>query len=296
MLAPRTDNTHVWNSGHVWARIRPATVALALAIGAGVVAGTGPVTADADDIRLLQFNLCGHACSDDDADKVRAVVDSLAGFHPAAVSLDEVCGRQLAEVLDGVAGRGWAMNSRFMVTKRDGCRRGVDYGIAVLTRTAIVDADRVTYVAQSPGTAELRGLLCAKADLGRRPTRICTSHIVAGDEDPGGDIRRAQIASAAARVDSYRVPVVLMGDFNLRPTDRGMSALYAPSHRGGGNGVFDEVDQGPDDCRCGGPTQDSGDKYDYIFLTARDFEVVEGDVTPARFSDHDLLRGRVIHR
>jgi endonuclease/exonuclease/phosphatase family metal-dependent hydrolase len=113
-----------------------------------------------------------------------------------------------------------------MVTKRDGCSDGVDYGIAVLTRTTIVDADPVTYTAQNQGSTEFRGLLCVKAELGRRPTRICTSHIVASDEDRGGDLRREQIASAASHVGAYRVPVVPMGDFNLRPTDRAMSAMY----------------------------------------------------------------------
>ncbi len=288
------DNVHVWKSDDVRAQIRPATVVVALAIGAGVLAGAGPVTSD--DIRLLQFNLCGHSCSQDDAAKVGAIVDSLASFHPVAVSLNEVCGRQLGELLDGIAERGWAMSSRFMVTKRAGCGGGVDYGIAVLTRATIVDADPVTYAAQTRGTTELRGLLCVTGDLGRRPTRICTTHIVAGDEDPTGDLGREQVASAASHVGAYGVPVVLMGDFNLRPTDRGMSAMYTRSHRGGGYGIFDEVDQGSDNCRCGEATHDSGAKYDYIFLTARDFAVAGGVATGSRFSDHDLLRGWVTRR
>jgi endonuclease/exonuclease/phosphatase family metal-dependent hydrolase len=287
----------VWNAGGVWAQIRPTAFVLALAIGAGVLAGTGPVTSAGDDIRLVQFNLCGHVCRDDDADKVGGVVNSLAGFHPMAVSLNELCRPQLAAVLDGISRRGWAMHARFLVTERGGCRGGVDYGIAVLTRTTIVDADPVTYAAQNHvGTTELRGLLCAKAELGSRPTRICTSHVVAADEDPSGDIRREQVAAAARWVAAYRVPVVVMGDFNLRPTDRAMSALYTRSHRGGGDGRFDEVDQGSEHCRCGEHTYDSGGKYDYIFVSAHDFVVAEGDATASRFSDHDLLRGWVITR
>jgi endonuclease/exonuclease/phosphatase family metal-dependent hydrolase len=279
----------------VRAQLRPAAVVLALAVGAGVLCGTGPVTASATDVRLAQFNLCGHSCGDADADKVGAVVDAVAGLHPAAVSLNEVCERQLAGILDGIAGRGWAMSSRFMLTKRDGCGGGVDYGIAVLTRRTIVDADPMTYAAQSQGTDEFRGLLCVAADLGRRATRICTTHIVAGDEDRSGKLRREQIASAASRVGAYRGPVVLMGDFNLPPSAAAMSALYTRSHRGGGSGAFDEVDQGPQLCRCGEHTHARA-KYDYIFVTARDFDVVDGDATPARFSDHDLLRGWVIDR
>jgi endonuclease/exonuclease/phosphatase family metal-dependent hydrolase len=276
-------------------RTRSAVV-VALALGAGALAGTGPVTSAGGAVRLVQFNLCGNACTADDADKVGAVVAAVTGFRPDAVSLDEVCRPQLNEIREGIGDRGWAMSGRFMVTKPHGCRGPVDYGIAVMTRAAIVDADHVTYVAQSAGTPERRGLLCVRADVGGRPTRVCTTHIVAGDEDRTGDLRRRQIASAALRLSTYPTPVVLMGDFNRRPTEPAMGALYAPSHRRAGHGVFDEVDQGAGACRCGAGTLHSGAKVDYIFVTARDFEVLDAAVVPVTFSDHDLLRGRVMDR
>lgn len=86
-----------------------------------------------------------------------------------------------------------------------------------------------------------------------------------------------------------------MGDFNLPPGDHGLDRLYSHAHPGG-LGEFDEVAQGPTDCRCGQVTQRSGEKIDYVFVTARDFAVVGSDATHAGFSDHDSLRGWVTKR
>src|SRR5471030_1580525 len=211
-----------------------AAVLVAVA-GAGLLIATSTVTSASGRIRLLQFNMCGHACRDASRDKVAGVVDSLAGFHPAAASLNEVCRSQLTAIVAGTADRGWAMHARFIVTQPAECTGHVDYGNAVLTRSPVIDTDTLTYAAQDPGNPEHRGLLCVKADLGNRPTRICTTHIVDASDDPVGDVRRTQIVLAAQRSNSYGGPVVLMGDFNLRPSNSAMSALYTKPH---GDGAY----------------------------------------------------------
>lgn len=265
-------------------------------VGAGLLVGGSGGTSASERVRLLQFNMCGHVCRDTDPDKVGGVVDALAGFHPSAVSLNEVCGAQLRAIVAGTADRGWAMHARFVVTQPDECADGVDYGNAVLTRSPVLDTDALIYAAQDPGNPEHRGLLCVTARLGGRPTHICTTHIVDSTDNPDGTVRRAQIALAARRVGSYRGPVVLMGDFNARPTATVLNPLYSTAHGGGADGAFDEVAQGPGACRCGERTHDSGAKYDYIFVTRRDFAVVDVAVVGSRFSDHRALEARVRER
>jgi endonuclease/exonuclease/phosphatase family metal-dependent hydrolase len=272
------------------------TAAVVVVAGAGLLIATSAGTSPRGSIRLMQFNMCGHACRDATSDKVAGVVDSLTDFHPAAASLNEVCRSQLTAIVAGTAGRGWAMHARFIITQPDECVGDDDYGIAVLTRSPVIDTDRLNYAAQVPGNPEHRGLLCVAANLDNRPTRICTTHIVDALDDPVGDVRRTQITVAAQRADSYGGPVVLMGDFNVRPPNSAMSPIYTKRHGDGAYGEFDEVGQGPSVCRCGAATHESGAKYDYIFVTRRDFDVVGEDVRASRFSDHLALLGKVNKR
>lgn len=269
---------------------------IAAVVGASLLIATSPVTSAGGNIRLLQFNMCGHVCRDATSDKIAGVVDSLADIHPSAASLNEVCRSQFEGIVAGTADRDWAMHGRFIVTQPDECGSDGDYGIAVLTRSRVIDTDRLTYSAQDAGNPEHRGLLCVEAKLGDRPTHICTTHIVDSFDDPVGDVRRTQIALAADRASSYRGPVVLMGDFNARPRDRAMNVVYRQSRGDGGRGTFDEVGQGSSACRCGEATHRSGAKYDYIFVTHRDFEVMSESVRLSRFSDHRALIGNVTER
>lgn len=271
---------------------RSLLVGLLLVAGLGAVGTPTPTASATGGIRLFQFNMCGRACPWPTQVKITAVVDSLDEFHPAAVSLNEVCRSQLSEIVAGIASRRWKMSDAFLATRNDGCKDGTDYGNAVLTRAEIVTVDKTFYAAQGPDHHEFRGLLCVTADLGLRPTRICSTHIVNSGPDPTGSIRRRQIAQAASVVDAHRVPVVLMGDFNLPPGDQGLDRVYTRAHPGG-LGQFDEVDQGLGKCRCGGATQESGEKIDYVFVTASDFDIVNGSATKADFSDHASLEGWV---
>ena len=291
---PRRRSRGTKTAGH--ARLRFLLVGLLLV--AGLVAGLGavatptPTASATGGIGLFQFNMCGRACPWPTQVKIAAVIDSLDEFRPVAVSLNEVCRSQFSEIVAGIASRGWKMSAAFLATKIDGCRDGTDYGNAVLTRAKIVTVDQTFYQAQGTDNHEFRGLLCVTADLGLRPTRICSTHIVNSGPDPTGSIRRRQIAQAASVVGASRTPVVLMGDFNLPPGDHGLDPLYTRAHPAG-FGQFDEVDQGPGNCRCGEVTQESGQKIDYVFVTARDFYIVNSHATHADFSDHASLRGWV---
>jgi endonuclease/exonuclease/phosphatase family metal-dependent hydrolase len=269
-----------------------AVVVTVAVVAAGILVTTSADTSPKGGIRLLQVNMCGHACSYAARDKVAGVVDLLADVHPAAVSLNEVCRSQLAAVVAGTAHRRWVMHARFLVTQPDECTGQDDYGNALLTRSPVTGADTVNYAAQVPGNPEHRGLLCVAAGLGRRRTHLCTTHIVDSLDDPVGDIRRTQIAAAARRAASYQGPVVLMGDFNAQPSDSAMNVVYTKRHGRGSHGEFDEIGQGSDACRCGDATTGgSGAKYDYIFVSPAYFTVLDEDVRSQRFSDHKALLG-----
>jgi endonuclease/exonuclease/phosphatase family metal-dependent hydrolase len=280
-----------------WRRRRRlvSSVVAAAVVCACLLVAISTVASTSVGIRLLQFNMCGHSCRYAAREKVAGVVDSLDDFHPAAATLNELCRSHLAGIVAGIADRGWAMHARFIVTQPDGCAGEGDYGNAVLTRSQVINTDALTYAAQVPGNPEHRGLLCVTAKLGDRPTHICTTHIVDSLDDPVGDVRRTQIALAARRVDSYGGPVVLMGDFNALPPDGAMSVLYTKQHGDGGNGEFDEIGQGSHRCRCGDTTS-FGSKFDYMFVSSRDFDVVDEDLMASSFSDHKVLLGRVTVR
>jgi endonuclease/exonuclease/phosphatase family metal-dependent hydrolase len=277
-----------------WALLA-AAVAVAVA-GVGALLATSAFSSPRGGVRLLQFNMCGHVCRDASTAKVAAVAQLLADVRPAAVALNEVCRVQLAGVVAETAERGWAMNGRFIVTQPDECGSDGDYGLAVLTRARVLDTDRLNYAAQVPGNPEHRGLLCVAARLGGRPTRICTTHVVDAFDDPVGDVRRTQIVTAARRVDAYRLPVVLLGDLNVRPRARVLGALYTAAHGGGAHGRFDEVGEGRGACRCGAATHGRLARFDYIFVRHRDFTVVGETLRRSPLSDHRALIGQVTAR
>ena len=276
-----------------WTLVAAALVAAVAGVG---VLLTAAFRSPGGDVRLLQFNMCGHVCRDASADKVAAVADLVADVRPEAVALNEVCRVQLDSVVTETADRGWAMHGRFIVTQPDECGSDGDYGLAVLTRARVRSTDRLNFAAQVPGNPEHRGLLCVVAALGGRPTRICTTHIVDSFDDPVGDVRRTQIVTAAGRIDSSRLPVVLMGDLNVRPRARVLGALYTRAHGGGAHGRFDEVGQGPQVCRCGAATHGRRARYDYIFVRQGDFAVVGETLRRSPLSDHRALIGRVTLR
>jgi endonuclease/exonuclease/phosphatase family metal-dependent hydrolase len=269
-----------------------SVVLASLALGIGLFAERAPARSRPDGIRLLQLNICGNVCNHDRP--VTGVVATVAGFRPEAVSLNEVCRGQLAALGTGLARSGWAMQARFLVTAPGACA-GEDYGIAVLTRSGVVGADTVSYARQGPGARERRGLLCARTALAGRPTQVCSTHLVSRQEDPTGDVRRAQVAQAAAVVGAAPLPVVLLGDLNLPPDDPRMAALYGVAG-GTGAGPLVEVDEAGGRCRCGPATHSSGSKLDYVFVSGRSFAVRGAGVAATSFSDHKALRAVVAAR
>jgi endonuclease/exonuclease/phosphatase family metal-dependent hydrolase len=255
-----------------------AAVLLALAV---------PATADAR-ARFFHFNACGSKCNDGAVKPVaKAIAKSILDFRPAAVSLNEMCISQFVALRRRLRRAGYPMHGRFTVAKFGGsnCRGSVLYGNAVLTRNRITWS-RAWSLPRPDGT-ETRKLLCVQARLlGRRRTRICTTHL----SPEGRGNKRRQLRVVVRKVVPWALhgrPVVLMGDFNIGPRRGLMDRVYGP---------FREVDEGGTRCRCGESTSSAGTKIDYIFVSARRFNRRWGDATHSGISDHDPVRGKAGRR
>ncbi|WP_203978059.1 endonuclease/exonuclease/phosphatase family protein [Planotetraspora silvatica] len=151
-----------------------------------------------------------------------------------------------------------------------------------LRRMLAVDA------APSPGSkVHPRGLLCATSMVGPRRSVSCVTHI-SETESP------RQVEDLVARY-AGRNPVILGGDFNRKPEDPQLTAVYG---RGLGTGRYTEVGAGPymAQRRTGTPTTRGGRKIDYVFATEADFMAAGAEVIKTRpeLSDHLVLAGTFI--
>jgi endonuclease/exonuclease/phosphatase family metal-dependent hydrolase len=267
-------------------------------------------TASADTpLRFWHFNMCGAVIADPcnggaEQPVSGAIKSSIESYRPHAVSLNEACESQWATTYWNLnAANAWSMGSRFVPTRflgvpteestincnpYEGARR---FGNALFSKQTILMEPSATSLPKTQNTPETRKLWCMVVDL-HRDTVYCTVHITAYDAD-----QDAQIARVANTVNQWvdsGTPVVLMGDFNVEPSDNRLDRIYHSALGGGATGRFEEVDQHHDmstaRCRCGESTLGSR-KIDYIFVSARDFYSLDGDATSSSYSDHDPLRG-----
>ena len=271
-------------------RIAGPMFAVVIAAASLVAVPASPAVATTPRYRFFQFNMCGNVCNEGETAVVEAIRNSIFDFHPHSVSLNEACRSQYRRLLDLLDGSEWEMRGRFAVTRTGvaNCGGNEEFGIAVLTRNAITWVRR--WSLPSPGD-EARKLLCVTTRIGRRATRVCSTHITTGDHPryQNREIRKVK-RIVTPWVENGR-PVVLMGDFNVVPTNNKLDRIYSPGHGGGSFGVFQEVDEGPDYCRCGESTLGSR-KIDYVFLSAAHWRSLWGNATHSDYSDHDPLRGK----
>ena len=104
-------------------------------------------------------------------------------------------------------------------------------------------------------------------------------------------VRDGQIAEAVKLASSYKEPVVLMGDFNTRPTSSFLDRAYSGAVYGApAYGTFSEAAsmQGAAPCRCGEATQGSA-KVDFIFESTTAFTPQNPSVEASSYSDHKRL-------
>ena len=240
-------------------------------------------------------------CNDGDVASVAgAIKRSILDFRPHAVGLNEVCKAQYRGVFRRLRRTGWDMRGRFVATKTraNDCplvegRRML--GNAVLTRNPITWA-RSWPLRHRDGSAsapETRRLLCVTTSIAGRYLRVCSTHITnRRQRRKNAQIRKVKrIVTPWVRLG----PVVVMGDFNVIPTNNALDRFYSPNHGGGASGRFQEADESGFHCRCGESTWASR-KIDYIFLSNRHWVTPSANATHSDISDHDPLRGSAARR
>lgn len=300
------------------ATVRPARLlsrsATICALVVGLLICTEATASASTDLRFWQFNMCGARiaapCNGGSEQPVSdAIKNSIQNYRPHGVSLNEACQSQWGTTYWNLNAAGtWSMGSRFVTTRYlnaptssstincnlyDGDRR---FGNALFSRQTILMEPSATSLPKTQSTPETRKLWCMVVDL-YYDTVYCTVHITNYDADIAAQIRT--VASTVNQWVDAGTPVVLMGDFNVTPNDDRLDPIYHSVFGGGATGRFEEVDQyenGGTRCRCGESTLGSR-KIDYIFASARHFDVLDGDATSSSYSDHDPLRGsvRLIH-
>jgi endonuclease/exonuclease/phosphatase family metal-dependent hydrolase len=217
---------------------------------------------------LMQMNLClsGLAGCYGKAAYPAVVEEAVARIreaHPDAVTLNEVCRRDVARIA-----RRTGYHLRFSRIIYGGRRlrcirpggRGL-FGIAVLAEAAIESTDNQDFKAQAG--PERRRWLCVTT---RVDVDVCTAHLNTRStiEVAGNDAQCVELAALLARRASTRT-VIFGGDVNRRPP-------CAP------DGVWTRTDRSAD--------QAPGLQHVYGSGALRSPSV---EVVPAKHTDHDVL-------
>jgi hypothetical protein len=305
--------------------------AMAVLAGEAALAGTavltGPVTAaSADDprtyrVNVLTYNVCAannrdNTCTESLrperrrawAGKVAALIRArdvdVASFTEMCYAQVDLLKRKLPDYrmvwfgIDRAHSRGGGGDKcrRFWgdLTSRTTPPDKKTFGLALALKGPVVGRPlrRVLAVdaAPSPGSrVHPRGLLCARSAVGPRRSVSCVTHI-SETESPG------QVEGLVAAYAGPS-PVILGGDFNRKPQDPQLTAVYG---RGLGAGRYTEVGAGMYGAqrRDGAPTTRGGRKIDYVFATEADFRAAGSEVirTDPELSDHLVLAGTFIGR
>jgi endonuclease/exonuclease/phosphatase family metal-dependent hydrolase len=278
-------------------RVRTAWLAagaIVVAVGAGVGAFARPDGAHPPAPRqtYVQFNLCGNACNRGGVELgvVTDLARSIRAAEPFAVTLNEVCENQYAELTAGLD----PYQGRFDPTGPR-CRNGTRYGNAVLVLAASVDLVG-SWLLPNPARDEARRLMCLRAPSATRTIVVCVTHV--SNED--GNIAPQVRAVAALLQGLPDDPILLGGDFNTDPDDPRLDPVYGPCY-GSGRGAFREADSPGCASRSGRNRRYGSDiinehtygqhKFDYLFLSDGHWSAPEADATPPERgrSDHGAL-------
>jgi endonuclease/exonuclease/phosphatase family metal-dependent hydrolase len=258
-----------------------AALGLLLAAGAtGASAADGAPSAVAgQQFYAMDWNIAGATTHDGNASQPNnygnnTVVDRLAdlaqNWHPAVISVNEVCDSQVTHLRSALADRGMTVQAwQFTPTgnAHPACLlHGGSYaGLAVLSTVSAGSGSSLWFddsTNQVVTSKTSRGVACLTLHL-TRDVRACSMHL-AQDQN-------AAVAQATAFTTTYRsqiesAPWMLLGDFNATP-DRLLTPLYTPS--AGGAGDFYETDM--DATNLGQATAGSR-KIDYVFAGSNAFD------------------------
>jgi endonuclease/exonuclease/phosphatase family metal-dependent hydrolase len=236
----------------VWTWLALPAAAL-LGLGAVPVDRPAVVAAAHPELRVVTWNICGEAggppgsdayCPyrNDPVTKAKAVAAVVAEHDANVVLLQEICGGEDGSELSLIAadlGPQWSVRHAVAQRPDDGASycRGTgandlkgNIGEAIAVKATITETTVQPTVPSTPAfNSQQLPLLCVRTL--QWTTRICTTHVLAGADDPR---RAGQIDNIRSAVWPDRYDLVLGGDFNLFPD----STLLAPLES-----AFDECDR-----------------------------------------------------
>jgi endonuclease/exonuclease/phosphatase family metal-dependent hydrolase len=262
-------------------RVKGATgcaLVLAALTGCGRFSGTAAAVPPPARVAytLMQMNLClsGVAGCYSRVDYPAGVQEALVQIseaHPDAVTLNEVCRTDVAQIA-----RGTGYQLRFSKVIYNGkplacihpSGRGL-FGDAVLTKAAITGTESEAFEAQAG--PERRVWLCVSTRVG---VEVCTAHLASHepDQEAANDPQCAELRAVLARRAAADRSVVFGGDVNRRPS-------CAPP------GFWTLTD--------GSAQQDPGIQHVY---GSGGLSSPSAQVLPATHTDHDVLLVRVLLR
>ncbi|MFC9261720.1 FG-GAP-like repeat-containing protein [Streptomyces hydrogenans] len=296
------------------------SAAAALALGTPVAQADTVASGTAPALRFVSYNMCGSGspCTDalgfSDEAKYTTIVEQTNGsvWNADQIFLQEVCRYQYDELATRLAPKGFEGLYTTTVQLGTGsglCAKGPDgtkgdYGMAVFVKGTVTERKVLDLTAG--GESEPIKAPCVKSYTQGRANWACSVHLYWATDATLRNQEAQYLASQAAAWQEQGYPVVLGGDFNDTPGSGMAGTFYTPG-TGSGSGIFTEVDEtdkdyfttacataGASRCRSGETTFGSSRrKIDYLFLSARHFKNVKGDVLPrvTDASDHDMIRG-----
>ena len=239
---------------------------------------TGSMTKDvAQPITVMTFNIrhgCGRArwgnttsdffknCPKNYSDLVSAIRSA----DPDVVGLQEVSGNQ-AELIAK------ALGMEYVYGSHNSTGYGSWWGNAILTKSILIESEKV---ALGGSTGKNRSMITAIANVDQQPIVFASVHIDHRVRD------NRSIEAILSFLDSIEIPVVLIGDFNMRPWSPRAIALTEYS------GLIDAAGS-PDTERMGTWDSPSGKRIDYIFVQSDHFNVVDSALVTDEYqhaSDH----------
>ena len=256
---------------------KPARAAESASAGNAEVAVPPP-----DQLKVLQFNICGNADHCPDPTGVAAkLVESIEGRDPAdrpdMISLNEVCRTQFDFLRARLGELGYG-DGAFSNNHPPACD-GAGFGNAVFTTDPIQDSRNIQ-LPNPVGAGEERGMLCVDTVF----YFGCSTHLSTETENQLSQV--VHVASVAEDELDAGKRVIVAGDLNMEPENSALNSLYEDCY--GGNGQFGEGDASPY-CTKTGENTAGNRKIDYIFFDTQNFGDFEGDVTGSNASDHNML-------
>ncbi|MER6174224.1 endonuclease/exonuclease/phosphatase family protein [Streptosporangium sp. NPDC001681] len=244
-------------------------------------------------LKLMQFNLSGGILNNGTYPIIGRIVREVQARRPDVISLNEICDRQYAHLVDQLAAAGYAMQGYFQESRTfvPDCIVFPDTrneaGNAILVRADVTQRKGYMFTTghkleerEQPVVTEERSVACVVANFppANQPVKACSTHLA--DGDASGAQAETRELTRVFGPEANSMPFILMGDLNLTPDDAAVGTLYYPD----GSGNFWETDTYWSSCvgedgmcepvRGGRATRVGGTrKIDYTFVSRDHFSV-----------------------